>query len=83
MKLSQIVEAAGPPRTIQQAIRHLIALDEPCWQLAGRLAVGLQRKGYQNAAKRVQLAATEESTKALGTVLQDLLRDRGIFPDGA
>lgn len=84
MKLSQLVRAKGAARTfdeiLQWQIQKLISMDEPCWRLAGRLAVFLQRRGYNNAAKRVQLAATEENPEALAAVLQDLRADKGIFP---
>lgn len=80
MRLSQIVEAADLTAAIQQYVRKLVALDKPDWKLAGKLAVTLQRRGYPNAAKHVQQAATDEDTTALGTALQDLLRDKGLFP---
>jgi len=82
MRLSQIVEGAALTDFIQDAVRRLVAMDEPCWKLAGKLAVALQRRGYDNAAKRVQMAATDENSKALATALQDLLGDKGVFPTG-
>lgn len=85
MKLSQLVRAKGATRTfdeiLQWQVRQLVSKDKPDWKLAGRLAVFLQRRGYNNAAKRVQLSTTEENPEALAAVLQDLLADKGIFPD--
>jgi hypothetical protein len=87
MKLSQLVRAQESNEELVGILRwqvaKLIELDEPCWKLAGKLAVNLQRRGYPNAAKRVQLAVSDENQKALADVLRDLRSDRGIFPSGS
>lgn len=84
MKLSQLVKSAENSEELLGILRwqvnSLVAKDDPDWKLAGKLAVNLQRRGYPNAAKRVQMAATDEDPKALAAILQDLMRDRGIFP---
>jgi len=84
MKLSQFARAAKDRQELMDILRwqvaKLIELDDPDWKLAGALAVNLQRRGYANAAKRVQMAATDENPQALAKVLQDLRADRGIFP---
>jgi secreted Zn-dependent insulinase-like peptidase len=84
MKLSQLVKSSENAEELLGILRWqvstLVRKDTPDWQLAGRLAVNLQRRGYPNAAKRVQMAASDEDPKALAAVLKDLMRDRGIFP---
>lgn len=84
MKLSQLVKSAENAEELLGILRWqvstLVSQDKPNWKLAGKLAVSLQRRGYPNAAKRVQMAATDEDPKALAAILQDLMRDRGIFP---
>lgn len=84
MKLSQLVRASQDATELMNILRwqvqKLVSLDQPNWHLAGKLAVNLQRRGYPNASKRVQMAATDEDPKALAAALQDLLNDRGIFP---
>lgn len=87
MKLSQLVRAQQNTQELMDILRwqvsKLIELDEPNWKLAGALAVNLQRRGYPNAAKRVQMAATDENPRALAAALKDLRADRGIFPAGS
>jgi len=81
MRLSQIVEASELGDQIRQLVRTLSSQGaDPDWHLAGRLAVKLQRRGYDNAAVRVQKAATAEDSALLGKALLALSRDRGIFP---
>jgi SOS response regulatory protein OraA/RecX len=84
VKLSQFVRAQDATKQVneimQWQIRTLVSRDKPDWKLAGKLAVFLQRRGYDNAAKRVQLAATDEDEATLGAALRDLLKDQGIFP---
>jgi hypothetical protein len=84
MKLSQLVRASQDAEELMTILRwqvqKLVSEDKPDWHLAGKLAVSLQRRGYPNASKRVQRAATEENPKALAAALQDLMNDRGIFP---
>lgn len=81
MRLSQIVEANDLATRIRHRIQVLVSGPQPDWKLAGKLAVDLQHRGYKNAAKRVQMAATDENEKALGSILKDLLEDHGIFPE--
>jgi len=88
MKLSQLIKAQNNTRTINELLQWqinklntLVSMDQPCWRLAGRLAVTLQRRGYKNAAARVQRAATDENKEELAKTLGDLLDDKGIFPE--
>jgi len=80
MKLSQIIEASNLDALVQKQVNKLIALDIPDWKLAGRLAVNLQQKGFLNAAKAIQRAATDEDAAILAPALKELLRDTDLFP---
>jgi len=84
MKLSQLVRAQQDRRDLMDILRWqiqtLIRKPKPDWKLAGALAVHLQRRGYDNAAKRVQMAVGDENMKDLAAALRDLRQDRGIFP---
>ncbi len=81
MRLSQIVEANDLGQQIRSLVSRLSkVLPKPGWKLVGRLAVKLQRRGYDNAAVRVQKAATTEDVALLQKALTALSRDRGIFP---
>lgn len=87
MKLSQLVRARAATEELMEILRWqvltLIRSPKPDWKLAGKLAVKLQKRGYDNAAKRVQMAVSDESQKDLAAVLRDLRADRGIFPPGS
>lgn len=80
MRLSTIVEASALGDEIRQLVRTLSKQSDPDWHLVGQLAVKLQRRGYDNAATRVQRAATEENAVLLRKALTALQRDKGIFP---
>lgn len=87
MRLSQLVKAREATEELMEILRWqiltLIRKPKPDWKLAGALAVNLQRRKYDNAAKRVQIAVSDESQAGLAAVLRDLRADRGIFPPGS
>ena len=84
MKLSQLVRVSESVQEVMEIlrwqIRTLVSRDKPDWKLAGALAVNLQRRGYPNASKKVQMAATDGDPKALAAALQELMDDPAIFP---